>query len=61
MLTGTIVNALAILAGAVAGMLLKQVAGKFSASLDDASTPWVPATAGLLLGSAVVRDLVSRL
>ena len=38
MLTGTIVNALAILAGAVAGMLLKQVAGKFSASLDDAST-----------------------
>ena len=26
-----------------------------------ASTPWVPATAGLLLGSAVVRDLVSRL
>ena len=26
-----------------------------------ASTPWVPAAAGLLLGSAVVRDLVSRL
>ena len=25
-----------------------------------ASTPWVPATAGLLLGSAVVRDLVSQ-
>ena len=24
-----------------------------------ASTPWVPATAGLLLGSAVVRDLIS--
>ena len=26
-----------------------------------ASTPWVPATAGLLLGSAVVRDLVGSL
>ena len=25
-----------------------------------ASTPWVPAAAGLLLGSAVVRDLISR-
>ena len=25
-----------------------------------ASNPWVPATAGLLLGSAVVRDLLSR-
>ena len=25
-----------------------------------ASTPWVPATAGLLLGSAVVRDLIQR-
>ena len=24
-----------------------------------ASTPWVPAAAGLLLGSAVVRDLVN--
>ena len=37
MLTGTIVNTLAILAGAVAGMLLKQVAGKFSASLSGAN------------------------
>ena len=25
-----------------------------------ASNPWVPATAGLLLGSAVVRDLLSK-
>ena len=38
MLTGTIVNALAILAGSVAGILLKRLAGKFSASLDDASS-----------------------
>ena len=26
-----------------------------------ASNPWVPATAGLLLGSAVVRDLIAAL
>ncbi len=25
-----------------------------------ASNPWVPATAGLLLGSAVVRDLIAQ-
>ncbi len=25
-----------------------------------ASTPWVPATAGLLLGSAVVRQLLAK-
>jgi len=25
-----------------------------------ASNPWVPATAGLLLGSAVVRDILSK-
>ena len=25
-----------------------------------ASNPWVPATAGLLLGSAVVRDLLKK-
>lgn len=36
MLTGTIVNALAILAGACAGMLLQKLAGKFSSSVEGA-------------------------
>ena len=37
MLTGTIVNALAILAGSAAGLLLKWLAGKFSGSLTGAN------------------------
>ena len=37
MLTGTIVNALAILAGSVAGLLLKWLAGRFSRRLPAGS------------------------
>ena len=37
MLTGTIVNALAILAGSAAGLLIKWLAGKFSGSLIGAN------------------------
>lgn len=38
MLTGTIVNALAVLAGSLAGMALKWVAGRFSADLAGSSS-----------------------
>lgn len=38
MITGSIINALAILAGSAAGLLLKWAAGKFSGSLTGASS-----------------------
>ena len=37
MLTGTIVNTLAILAGSAAGLLIKALAGRCSGSMDGAS------------------------